>query len=444
MAFTNLPTGIRTWLLFGLQLYNTVQPDGTSPGSRAAPPPSSNTLRYNQIQAVGTHNSYHVTPDDAIIKLLERSTTKALLGAEAATQIPSSWEATQRPLEQQLRQFGLRQIEIDIYPDPDGGLFHTSAGRKLAGENGFIAEPSLNQSGWKVLHVPDIDMNTTCWTFLECLQSVRAWTRAVPYHEPVAIYLEFKEDDLRQYVGAAGAQLAPVIIQASSNPGPDTFITVRNISQADVLDLHAEILSVFDADDIITPDQLRGNSSSLKEALLTDGGSGWPRVDDMRGKVLFVAINTYTKRYLAQFPGLRGALLFVSDIAATTEDVVFLEPANEQYDASQLTEAAGRVTKYVEAGYMVRVRSDYDTLEARANDPSRARTLLAAGAHFTSTDFPSLPTYFNSSYQVRLPQAFTCNPTTTSTSLGELANTFGTAASFDGSQNASDDTPTCS
>lgn len=50
------------------------------------------------------------------------------------------------------------------------------------------------------------------------------------------------------------------------------FITVRNISQADVLDLHAEILSVFDADDIITPDQLRGNSSSLKEALLTDGG----------------------------------------------------------------------------------------------------------------------------------------------------------------------------
>lgn len=50
------------------------------------------------------------------------------------------------------------------------------------------------------------------------------------------------------------------------------FITARNISQADVLDLHAEILSVFDADDIITPDRLRGNSSSLKEALLSNGG----------------------------------------------------------------------------------------------------------------------------------------------------------------------------
>lgn len=72
------------------------------------------------------------------------------------------------------------------------------------------------------MHVPDVDMNTTCWSFLECLQSVRSYSRAVPYHEPVAIYLEFKEDDLQGVVGSAGAQLAPVIIKASPNPGPDT------------------------------------------------------------------------------------------------------------------------------------------------------------------------------------------------------------------------------
>ena len=52
------------------------------------------------------------------------------------------------------------------------------------------------------------------------------------------------------------------------------YVTVRNITQADVIDLHAEILSVFDADNIITPDQLRGNASSLKEALISDG-SRW-------------------------------------------------------------------------------------------------------------------------------------------------------------------------
>lgn len=58
------------------------------------------------------------------------------------------------------------------------------------------------------------------------------------------------------------------------------------------------------------------------------------------------------------------------------------------------------MTDYAKQGYMVRVRSDYDTLEARANNTERVRALSAAGAHFISTDYPSLPTFFNSSYQV--------------------------------------------
>ncbi len=57
-------------------------------------------------QAVGTHNSYHVAPDDAIRKLLTRPTAKALLGTAASGQVPSVWEATQKPLQQQLDQFG--------------------------------------------------------------------------------------------------------------------------------------------------------------------------------------------------------------------------------------------------------------------------------------------------------------------------------------------------
>ena len=145
----------------------------------------------------------------------------------------------------------------------------------------------------------------------------------------------------------------------------------------------------------------------------------------MRGKVLFVVINTFTKQYQAQFPGLRGAIMFTSDIAPHDNNTVFLEPANEQYTSDQVlgascaaadaavstmgpqrntvhmvlcsncelcvqvrstqravnectavmcrqvTAAAGRVSSYAEQGYMVRVRSDYDTLEARANDTSR-------------------------------------------------------------------------
>lgn len=50
------------------------------------------------------------------------------------------------------------------------------------------------------------------------------------------------------------------------------FVRVRNITEDDVTEMHKEILSVFDGSDIITPDQLRGNASSLKEALITTGG----------------------------------------------------------------------------------------------------------------------------------------------------------------------------
>ena len=72
------------------------------------------------------------------------------------------------------------------------------------------------------MHVPDIDYNVTCWTFVECLQSIKAYSSRNRYHEPIAIYTEFKADDLSDYVGPAGAQLAPVIISAAASPGPNT------------------------------------------------------------------------------------------------------------------------------------------------------------------------------------------------------------------------------
>lgn len=45
---------------------------------------------------------------------------------------------------------GLRQVELDCYPDPKGGLFAAAAGRKLAGEDGYLPIPALKNPGWKV------------------------------------------------------------------------------------------------------------------------------------------------------------------------------------------------------------------------------------------------------------------------------------------------------
>ena len=45
---------------------------------------------------------------------------------------------------------GIRQIEIDVFSHPSGGLFGTAAALKLAGENGTLSSPEYRQSGWKV------------------------------------------------------------------------------------------------------------------------------------------------------------------------------------------------------------------------------------------------------------------------------------------------------
>jgi hypothetical protein len=56
-------------------------------------------------QALGTHNSYHVMPPQALLALLTSSAVESLLGSYSQV-IPSAWEATQLPLDQQLGRLG--------------------------------------------------------------------------------------------------------------------------------------------------------------------------------------------------------------------------------------------------------------------------------------------------------------------------------------------------
>ena len=53
--------------------------------------------------------------------------------------------------------------------------------------------------------------------------------------------------------------------------------------------LDAEIASVFPPDGLITPDDVRGNAPTLREAVLT---RGWPKLGDARGRV-FGAVDEY-------------------------------------------------------------------------------------------------------------------------------------------------------
>src|SRR5437764_14998420 len=111
--------------------------------------------------------------------------------------------------------------------------------------------------------------------------------------------------------------------------------------------------------EIITPDDVRGSHATLEEAI-HDGG--WPTLGASRGKVLFTLDNEDAIRdaYIAGHPALKGRILFTSSPRGTAE-AAFLKLNDAVKDEATIRQA-------VLDGYIVRTRSDADTVEARSGD----------------------------------------------------------------------------
>ena len=80
---------------------------------------------------------------------------------------------------QQLEDQNVRSLELDLFPDPQGGLYTYPLIRKLTGQ-GPLTDPAMAQPGIKVMHIPDFDYNTNCDTFVLCLRQVKTWSDAAP------------------------------------------------------------------------------------------------------------------------------------------------------------------------------------------------------------------------------------------------------------------------
>ena len=63
--------------------------------------------RLNQLQVIGSHNSYHVAPDGAIRELLVSRNVQRAQGLDY----------THRPLAEQFATLGIRQVELVPRPD---------------------------------------------------------------------------------------------------------------------------------------------------------------------------------------------------------------------------------------------------------------------------------------------------------------------------------------
>ena len=294
-------------------------------------------VRLNQLQALGTHNSYHVAPVDAPWNTVE------------------PWQYFEDPLDVQFQSQGVRQIELDVNVANDGS------------------------GGFDVFHIPIADQTSTCHALTDCLTTVKTWSDAHPNHAPIAILLELKDNDLKI-------------------PVPYGFWAAPDLDRLDTA-----IRTVFSEDQMFTPDDLRGRRATLPEAIAKDG---WPEINAVRGQVMFMMDNGGTLHdwYKAGHVGLAGRVLF-SNGNPGEDDAAFIK-RNESI--AQKAE----IQSLVAQGYVVRTRSDADTVQARANDTTVRDAAIESGAQWVSSDYVVPGRSFGNDYVVAIPGGTParCNP----------------------------------
>ena len=325
---------------------------------------NSAALSMNDIQSIGSHNSYKLAipaPELALIASYNKDSADSL-------------DYSHLRLTTQLN-MGLRQIELDIVYDPEGGRYADPllprATARTYGAMPYDAQ-LMHAPGFKVLHSQDIDVHSNCATWILCLEEIKAWSDVNPDHVPILIMFNAKEG------GSAYPGVTPAL----------------DFSREAYRALDAETLSVFPADRIIKPDDVRGGFATLREAVLA---GNWPALDSARGKVFFALDERPEKVriYMDGRSSLQGLPLFVNSISAEDDHAAFFTMNNPVGDQERIRAA-------VNAGFIVRTRADANTQEARSNDTSRREAAFASGAQYISTDY-YVPRLEFSDYSVSLP-----------------------------------------
>ncbi len=362
-------TGWVAVLLAGVQAFAQAAKPGAA--QQAA---QDRTVHVNQIQVIGSHNSYHAGFAPSERRYLEMKSPQTL----------RSLDYRHAPLADQLSG-GVRQIEIDIYNDPEGGRFAHPAIVEAVAAAGLPADPDfdpkheMDKPGFKVMHVQDLDERVTCHTFVSCLRAVHDWSEQHPRALPIFILVETKEGRPKDMPNAPEADVfTPAIFDA----------------------VDAEIRSVFKGSEMITPDEVRGDAATLNAAIRT---KGWPTLERARGRVMFLLDQRHAAAvYGAGHPSLSGRLIFTNAVPGDP-DAAF----TEENDGT-----ASAIDALVKQGYLVRTRTDEPTEQARSNDTSRRDRALGSGAQMLSTDYPLSEPAAWTGYSVGLPGGVVarCNP----------------------------------
>lgn len=216
--------------------------DATPEVSADTAPDPAGSLRFDQIQTLGTHNSYHV-----------------LVGAPA----DPSHDYTHPPLPEQL-DAGVRHFELDVHRAPDGGPH-------------------------RVYHIVGIDPGTSCELLSDCLTQIRDWSLTNPAHHLLVVLIEPKDDIARLF----------------ADIGQDPRESGEDLWSGHIATLDLVITSVFEPGHLLTPlsFRARGTSPTIRHSL---ENRGFPTIAETRGKIAFVLNDTSEQRaeYRAAGEGL--------------------------------------------------------------------------------------------------------------------------------------------
>jgi hypothetical protein len=314
-------------------------------------------LRINQLQVIGSHNSYKQAIDPALFKMLSKMDSVSM----------SKIDYSHVTLTEQLN-LGLCNLEIDVYADTSGGRYAHPKGLDWApGQPLYDTAAVMQVPGFKVFHIPEIDFRSNCLTFRQCLQELKIWSNAHKNHYPVFITINAKDDDMKR-------------------PGftaPEKFTATIY----DLLD--KEIVTYLGKEKIITPDAVRGNYNSLQEAVFA---GNWPLLKNAKGKFIFILDETGDKitTYIKDHPALQGRMLFANAQPGTPEAAILIR--NNPSDTT--------INNLVQKGYIVRTRADADTKMARLNDYTDFEAACKSGAQIITTDYYYKSTHFKSDYHI--------------------------------------------
>lgn len=279
------------------------------------------------IQLKGTHNSYHIKPNGKFL-------------AFGLNTVHPGFQYAHDPILQQLDR-GVRHFEFDLHFGQD--------------------RRALNY------HLPFLDAATHCKCLSTCLATLKSWSDDNPNHLPLFVLMELKYrswvEDYRAFTNL---------------PGEDEFLSIENT-----------ILAAWSSapERIFVPDQLRGNYTTLNDAVRQ---CGWPSVGEMRQKIVFALLDNKEMRdaYIrGKHAGLRNRVMFTlskldkGTMAKMNDDEVAMVKVDNPEGASMAV-----IQEAVRLGFLVRTRGSV----VHDNAAKRLHSATDSGAQLITMDGDTL------------------------------------------------------